>query len=119
MITETEIQDSIRGHEVRNAELLRTIQKKGLNLDTIYFVEHHFWSNKQSDAALLAKELYGRGYLVLVIAAVTADDGSRLWNVEAGRERTFTDAAGHGTTEELVRLAAKFDSIYDGWGVSI
>jgi len=43
----------------------------------------------------------------------------KLWNVEAGIEQTPAVAATTKLSEQLTRLAAKFDSEYDGWGTSI
>jgi regulator of RNase E activity RraB len=118
-MTESEIRAIIRGHEKRNAELLRSLRLKGVALNEARPVEHHFWANSQGDAALLARELYDRGYLVLAISPVTTVDGAGMWNVEAGVEQTPSVAASRDVTEELSRLAARSDSVYDGWGTSI
>ena len=116
-MTEQEIQESIRGHDTRNAELLRTLQDEGVALDVERSVDHHFWSSGQMSAALLGKELYASGYLILEMSP--PQDNSGWWNVEAGMKRTPNEAASHNLTETLVRLAARFDSVYDGWGTSI
>jgi regulator of RNase E activity RraB len=57
--------------------------------------------------------------LILVISPTDEEDGSKVWNVEAGIQRTLVDAGSERVTEELVRLAAELDAIYDGWGASI
>jgi regulator of RNase E activity RraB len=117
--TEVEIRNSISGHNARNAELLRHIQEKGVAIGEIRSIEHQFYAQGQKNAALLARELYNRGYLVLVLAPPGAEDDSDYWNVEVGIQRTPAEAASHSVTEELVRLAAKFDADYDGWGTLI
>lgn len=116
---EEEIQNSISENDVRNTELLNDLSSKGVSVKNNYPIEHHFWAGGQLNAALFAKELYERGYLILVISPVESDDGSNWWNVEAEIKRTIADAASHQVTEELVRLAAQFDSVYDGWGTSL
>ena len=68
---------------------------------------------------MLAKELYDRSFLVLAISPVNTEDGSKLWNVEAGAEQTPSVAASREMSEDLTRLAARFDAVYDGWGTSI
>lgn len=118
MLDEIAIRDSLAGHAERNASLLQDLKRKGAQLDAPRSIEHHFWADDQMSAALLAKKLYGLGYLVLVISP-TEDDGSRLWNVEAGFDRSLEDAGSERVTEDLVRLAAQFDATYDGWGTSI
>ena len=118
-MTENEISGILRGHESRNEELLRTLSTKGVALDKGRSVEHHFWANSQKEAAMLAKKLYERGFLVLAISPVSTEDESKLWNVEAGVEQAPTVAASREISEELTRLAAQFDAVYDGWGTSI
>jgi regulator of RNase E activity RraB len=117
MLDEAQIQEGLAGHAARNAELLRNLRDKGVSLDAPQFVEHHFWAKGQRNAALLAKALYDRGYLVLVISP--EEDDSGLWDVEAGIEQSLAEAADPALTEELTRLAAQFDGVYDGWGVSV
>jgi len=115
-MTEKEIKELITGHEERNRELLRTLRSRGVAIDVARAVEHHFWSNSQREAAMLAKELYNRGYLLLGIGPVQVEDGSELWNVEAELKQKPSEAAGHRVSEDLTRLAAGFGSTYDGWG---
>ena len=121
MLGEGIIQESMAGHAARNSELLQELRRKGAKLNMPQSVEHHFWADDQKSAASLARELYRRGFLVLVIAPVVdAEDGEkRIWNVEAGVQRTLTQAADPAITEELVRLAAEFDATYDGWGTNV
>src|SRR5258708_3670713 len=116
---ERQINGILRGHESRNEELLRALQTKGVALDKGRSVEHHFWANSQREAALLAKELYDRGFLELAISPVSTEDDSKLWDVEAGVQQAPTVAASREISEELTRLAAQFDAVYDGWGTSI
>ena len=118
-MTETEIKGILRGHKDRNEELLRTLSTKGVALDKGRSVEHHFWANSQREAAMLAKKLYDRNFLVLAISPVNTEDGSTVWNLEAGVEQAPSIAASQATTEELTRLAAEFDAVYDGWGTSV
>ena len=109
----------LKGHDGRNEELLRTLQTRGVALDKARSVEYHFWANSQREAAMLAKELYNRGFLVLAISPVDGADGSQSWNVEAGATHAPAVAASRETSEDLTRLAAQFDAIYDGWGTSL
>lgn len=119
MKREADIQESVKGHEARNAQLLRTLRSKGMVLSERHPAEHHFWAYSREMAEALADELRKRGYIGPTIGSHKFDDGSNLWSVEASFEQTLEEAASRGTTEELVRLAARFDALYDGWGVSI
>ncbi len=116
---EKDILESIAGHEVRNAALLEDIRSRGLNPDRPQAVEHHFWAPTQQSAVQLAKKLYELEYVILVLSPVDDDHGTKVWNVEAGVQRTLAEAASSAMSEQLIRLAAQFDAVYDGWGASI
>jgi regulator of RNase E activity RraB len=111
---------AVLGHAARNAELLANLKSRGVNVGDPRSIEHHFWSKSQRDAALLANELYKRGFLLLVLAPATPKEGSDLkWNVEAGIRDSAENAASDDVARELVQLAASFNSRYDGWGTSV
>ncbi len=118
-MTEMEIQKSINANDARNTELLDAIRREGVSLDQPRSVDVHFWAPDQRRAALLARELYAGGFLVLVLAPCERTDGTQCWNVEAGVNRSPNEAAARATTEELVRLSARFESTYDGWGTRL
>ena len=82
-------------------------------------VDVHFWAWDQTDAAVLARELYRRGYLVTVIARSTPDQDVEQWNVEAGAKVAPQKVLSDEFTEDLVRLAAAHNSAYDGWGTAV
>ena len=116
---EEEIRENIQGHIARNAEIASQLRQRGTALDQMQSIDHHFWAKVHEDAILLAQQLYERGYLIQVISPTNMEDGSTWWNVEASLSRTLSDVTGQETTEALVRLAARFESIYDGWGTSL
>jgi regulator of RNase E activity RraB len=118
-MTEDEILESIEGHETRNAALLNGFKEKKIATNEPRHVEHHFWARNQRKAAELARELYKRDFLVLVICPVDDEDGSKWWNVEAELQQTIEQTISQKLVSELVRLAAKFEAIYDGWGTSV
>ena len=116
MLSEDKIQEILSGHERRNEALIEDLARKSIDVNHVHDVEHHFWSPTHGNAVGLAHELYRSGYLVLKIAPV---QGGKLWNVEGGIKRSLIQAASQDVTEELARLAARFDSTYDGWGASV
>src|SRR5688572_30173505 len=109
-MNETEINEIVKGNQERNRELLNTLVNKGVTLDESRTIEHHFWANSQSEAALLAKELYNRGFLVLAISPIKTNNDSIVWNLEAAIEQAPSSAVSRQVTEELTRLAAGFDA---------
>lgn len=118
-MTEEEIQGAISRHRSRNAELRQVLTAKGVSLTQERPVDVHFWAWDQSDAAVLARELYRRGYLVTAIARAAAEQDEERWNVEAGATIAPQKVLSDEFTEDLVRLAAAHDSAYDGWGTSV
>jgi regulator of RNase E activity RraB len=102
---------------VRNKALLESLRGKRVALDQHRQVEHHFWAASQKSAALLARELYVRGFLVLKIAPSDGDPPE--WGIDAERKSTALQAASEETVREMVDLARRFESIYDGWGTAV
>jgi regulator of RNase E activity RraB len=118
-MTETEIQECISGHRSRNNELRRLLMEKGRSLTEETPIDIHFWGWDQIDAAVLAKELYRRDYLVTVIARSSAAQDEEQWNVEAGAKMSLQKALSDEFTEDLVRFAVGHNCIYDGWGTAV
>jgi hypothetical protein len=116
MLTEDEMQANIQAQVDRGRDLLETMRSKGVPVDSPQALEHVFWSAVQRDGALLGRELASFGYLIVALKPHEGDDGSQFWNLVVERERTPIEAASRDLAELLVRLAARFDSIYDGWG---
>jgi regulator of RNase E activity RraB len=102
---------------VRNKTLLESLRSKRVVLDQHRQVEHHFWAASQKSAALLARELYVRGFLVLKIAPSEGDPPE--WSIDAERKSTALQAASEDTVREMVDLARRFEAIYDGWGTGV
>lgn len=119
MIDSDEIVLAIEGHNRRNLALKDNLVQKGIVLDDPRAVELHFWSAEQRNAALLARALYQAGFLVLVLAPNEQENGSILWNIEAGLKEPISKVISSEFTERMVRLAAEFSSDFDGWGTSV
>lgn len=112
---EKDVEAAVEAHAARNVALLRRFAELGVSTREVHNVEFHFWAPGQRPAALLARSLYERGLLVLVISPTEKG----VWNVEAGGKRTLEEAGGEQTTREFVGLAARFECTYDGWGASV
>ncbi len=110
----------VRGHSLRNDELVRSLEVRGVDLKTPRSIEHHFWSKTQRDAALLANDLYKRGFMLLVLAPAARKDGSDYkWNVEAGVKDSVEHAVREDVVRDIVELATSRNSRYDGWGTTV
>jgi regulator of RNase E activity RraB len=93
--------------------------ENGIDITEERSIEFHFWAWDQTNAAVLARELYRRGYLVTEIARSSAVPDEERWNVEAGAKISPQKVLSEKFTEDLVRLAVAHECIYDGWGTAI
>lgn len=118
-MTEDEILESIAGHRQRNTQLRQVLSDKQVNLSEQRPTEVHFWAWSERDAAVLAQELYKKGFLVKHISPSPEPGDEKLWSIEAGAQVIPEEILGDEFTEGMVRLAARFDSVYDGWGTSV
>jgi regulator of RNase E activity RraB len=108
----------LEAHRKRNVSVLKTLEESGAALDEPRAVEHHFFAPTQEAAVLLAKELYDRGFLILMLSPAESE-GSSDWTVEAAQHSTAKNAASEATTRELLELATRMDATYDGWGTGL
>jgi hypothetical protein len=67
----------------------------------------------------LVRKLEETGCVVLVLAPYEQQDGSKMWNVEAGIKEPISRVVTPDFTERMVRLAADHLSEFDGWGTSL
>ena len=111
--------DALEGHMKRNAALVKELHDRGADLTVPRSVEHHFWAKSQRDAAMFARELYSKGFLILVLARAQTSDPTYSWNIEAGSQETIENVVSRSRCDELVRLAERWNARYDGWGTRI
>lgn len=114
-----ELKKSIEEHEEQNKRILKQCADEKIDTTRVRFIEHQFLAKEHKDAVKLAKELYGLGFLVLSIAPMQMEDGSEVWNVGGGVDRTLGDAASSKVSTELVILASKFNARYDSFGTDV
>jgi len=114
-----DVKKIIEEHEEQNKRIMKQCADEHIDIDSVRFIEHQFLMKEHRDAVSLAKELYGLGYLVLSIAPMQMEDGSEVWNVGGGMDRSLKEAASNKLSTELVMLAAKFNARYDSFGTDI
>lgn len=115
MTEEQQIQESIVGHRLRNAQLRRSLVDKGVVLSAQRPVDVHFWAETQRDAAILARALYQKGFLLKLIAPAAGPVDEERWTVEAGALIVPDEILGDTFTAAMIRLAAGCGATYDGW----
>jgi regulator of RNase E activity RraB len=118
-MTDTYIQAAMDAHRQRNESLLSELQNRGVDPHVPRSIQLNFWSPDQRSAAFLAKALYERSYLVLVLSPAVNPAPGRQWNLEVGANMAVERAVSGELTRELIELASEQSSEYDGWGTSV
>jgi len=118
-VTEAEVEESILGHEARNASLRRLFVEKKVALDEARLIECSFWTWSENDATELAEALTQRGFRILARRPAAVPDNPPRWNLEAAITQSIELTLGREFTEDLVRLANLHSASYDGWATSV
>ena len=116
---EMEIKTAVERHLHRSQLLSTDLEQKGVDLNEPRPIDFHFWAWTQRDAAVLARSLYGMGFLVRLLSPSATEDDPDRWAIEAGAKIAPFRASEFDLTEKLVRLAAEEDAVFDGWGTSV
>ena len=114
-----ELNDEPRRHWERNAELRKSLIAQHVTLTEERPIEVFFRAQTQRDAAILARELYRRGFLVTLLAPASTSDAAGGWTVAARVIAPPEEVLGEKFTERMLQLAAEHDAVYDGWGASV
>jgi len=118
-ILESTIQEKVKEHDDRNATLVTLLQVQGITLYETCALDLFFYSDDPIKARGLAQELNEKGYSARVIVPNFGNNSVKKWTVKTGIQCSPTEAASHSMTEDLVRMATKWDSEYDGWGMRL
>ena len=116
--TEAEIDSDILCHDARNLQLKRRLTERGIDFRGERPIICDFRAPSQRQASRLELALIERGFLVLKVSPAGSGDHC-IWHVRAQVQRTIDQAASHEFTEALVRSAAEFSCLYDGWSACI
>src|SRR5262245_59040108 len=106
-----ELDDESRRHWERNAELRKSLLAKHVTLTEQRPIEVFFRAQTERDAAVLARELYRRGFLVTLLAPAATSDAADGWTVEAGVIAAPEEVLGEKFTERMLQLAAEQDAV--------
>lgn len=119
MLEEEQIKNSIDEHIRRNWEILKYLKGRGMELRSALLTEHHFMTKRQLEAGKLAILLEQKGFNIIEITPAETKEGDDGWAVVGEMEMTLEAAADPATTEDLIQLAATYDSNYEGWGAEL
>jgi hypothetical protein len=116
--TESEIDSDILCHDARNLQLKRRLAERGIDFRGERPIICNFRASNRRQASRLEQALIERGFLVLKVSPAGSGDHC-IWHVRAQVEQTIGQAASHEFSEAMVRSAARFSCLYDGWSVCI
>jgi Regulator of ribonuclease activity B len=102
MSTEDPIQSAVAEHRRRNAELKNTLADKGVDLAKKRPVDVYFWCDDRHAAAMVAKALYAKGFLVTLLCP-SKDPDRTQWSVEAGALISPDEILGDHLTASALR----------------
>ena len=119
---EKKIQAAVVKHCQRNFQLREVLLSHNVKLAEQRTIDLHFWAQGREAAERLSNALASLGYPVS--RTNPSSDGqavsnSCVWNVESSVLLTPSLTLSASFTEEMVRLAAGHNAIYDGWGTAI
>jgi hypothetical protein len=118
-VAESEIDEAIAGHQLRNEALRRLFLERGVDLKEPRKIECHFWTLGEEAAVQLEAALVTRGFAPIRQNRIENPSDSYCWNLEVGITQTIDLTIRREFTDELVRLAVAHSGKYDGWGTSI
>ncbi len=106
-------EELVKEHSSRSEAVLRILKEDGVDVSQLRSVDVYFWCLNRAKARALADELQEGGYGGVVVGQSTTD---QKWGVQASREMRPAELASEGFTKEMILLAEKHRSEYDGRG---
>jgi Regulator of ribonuclease activity B len=117
-MNESLIQDSLAGHAARNAALVSNISERGGDLNCNRLIDCFFFAPSEDAALSLSGALQSNGISGLSLQHSESKD-DLTWSVQGSITASVVAFTSPDRTEQLIRLAASHDSIFDGWGTQL
>ena len=130
-----QIQAAVAWHYRTNLELVKRIQAQGGSLEDVLEMDMHFESATQQDSENLMVSLGALGVYNLRAGRNKSPLAERFakigkffrpnalpvcaWGVDGQIETSVNRMIDHNFLEQLVRLAARYNSTFEGWGTPV
>jgi hypothetical protein len=108
---------SVAGHEARNRELVARLLAMGESLTDVRACDLFFYAPTRDMASALAQDLQQLGVVTLTV--MQSESGPRAWSVQGVLETSVQHVASAPFTVELLHVATRHGSEYDGWGTQL
>lgn len=109
------VNESVQRHNLRNAELRKTLLSKGVDLDAPRKCDLHFWADDQAAGSRLMRFLCAQDFVPEVLNRT--EDGD--WNVEVATIIPPVIVLTEHFSRYFVEIATLMNCTYDGWGTSV
>lgn len=110
------IDEDVAAQRARNEKLLEVFGQHGADLNQPREIDFFFYTDDQSAARGLARDLEKAGFDAVHVADHPHDG---RWSVQAVRTDSVAAVTGASFVEQIVRLAAQHLAEFDGWGAPI
>ena len=117
-IAESTIQESVYAHQRRNATLVQHITERGGDTQRDRSIDCFFHTRNEDAAIALSASLQSHGFRDISVT-LSDDRGEHPWTVQAVLTCTVAAFTAPKRVEELIRIAAQHDAVFDGWGTSL
>ncbi len=114
-MNEAEIRRNVFRHDARNLHLKRRLAELGVDFREAHPTICRFRAPGEQQASQLARQLEIRGFRVLKMSPARLPKMSACWSLTAQVVQSIEYSASHDFTDAMVRVAAEFSCIYDGW----
>lgn len=109
------VQENTAAHLKRNAKLVQHITDRGGDTQRERNIDCFFHTHTEDDAIALSRLLKSRGFQELSITH--ADDQDEYpWTVQGFLRSSVAAFTAPDRVEEVVRISAQHDALFDGWG---
>lgn len=99
-----------------NQETIDALIEDGSKPDADYDIEYHFAGSDFDKLEKAAVDVFKAGFEVTDAEEMMLDDGGLVFCFDALISRKLDSDALNKDTDTLLKIADKFDVIYDGWG---
>jgi hypothetical protein len=115
VINDRAVQEDVAAHLERNAALVQQIKGRGGDTQRERNIDCFFHTRTEDDAIAISRALQASGLRELSITH-RDDEGKRPWTVQGVVVASVAAFAVADRVEEFVRIAARHDALFDGWG---
>ncbi len=114
-MNEAEIRRAVFRHDARNLQLKRRLAELGIDFREAHPTTCLFRAPGEPQARQLAQQLQARGFQIMKLSPAGLPKRPKGWSLAVQVLQSMERTASHEFTDAMVRCAAKYSCLYDGW----